>query len=165
MNIDLINNSDEICNNSVPCMAAWNKLRAKYEKDGYHNTSLTELGGLKGAIPQNTDEGSIYGAEFMPVEHKADYYEYMTNEVVDSTWLAEGAERTFSNTVKEMSEPPVKTYRDLKLTSIPQQQYEDYKPLIYIEGFGYNTTEHYIFKIIMVILILFIILWLARQLN
>lgn len=165
MNIDVINDSSEFCNNSVPCMADWNKIREKYENKNYFNTSLTYLDGLSGSVPLNTDEGSIYGAQFMPIDMKTSYYEMMTTETVQVPWLAQDQERTFMNRTKELNEEPVQSYKDLKLSSIPQEQNEKYKPLIYIEGFNYFDTEHYRFKIIMILVVIFIIYLLLKQIN
>jgi hypothetical protein len=132
---DLLDNSDELCHNSVACMTDWNKLRPYYEKNGQYRTALTHLGGLSGAIPSNTDEGSIYGAAFMPV--KADnppWYEVWSDDIVIAPWLAQRQEATYMNRTKVLNEPPVETYKELILSPIPQEKYEKYEPII-------NTLE------------------------
>lgn len=165
MNIDSINNSGEICNNDVACMANFNKMRSKYEKAGYYNTSLTHLNGLSGVTPVDTDQGSIYGAEFKTVHSKPAYYEYLTSELVEAPWLGQPVETTFMNQLKVLNEEPVQTYKDLQLSSIPQDRNEVYKPIIYLEGFGKNDTQNYFFKLLMVFVVILIIFLLLRKMN
>ena len=106
----------------------------------YRNTmprnSLTHLGGLSGApdnsyIGDSHDSDSNYGAEFKYINIKSPYYEPIISQRVSPGWLAEKQEQTFMNILKAKNEPPVKTYADLKLSSIPDQQYETYEPVIY----------------------------------
>lgn len=123
--------------------------------------SFTSLGGLEGASPADTIEGVLYGAEFMPVDMHTPYYERMIHTTVDVPWTAQPEEVTYMNKLKEMNEPPVLTYQDLKLSSIPQNTYEKYEG---IEGFGEGTYD-FVFKGLLILFLVFFIYYLMKQVN
>lgn len=130
--------ADQICQNDVPCIIKWN---SKYNRDA-PRASLTSIGNLSGTPSMDVDEGSAYagniqGAHFKPVHYKTPYYERMVVERVEAPWpkAAQFHERTFMNRIKEMNEPPVKDYKDLKLSSpdFEIDTYDKYVPTIYTE--------------------------------
>jgi hypothetical protein len=55
----------------------------------------------------------------------------MELHTVNTPWLATHHEDTFLNRIKELNEPPVQTYKDLKLSPIKQNRYHDYIPMVY----------------------------------
>lgn len=159
---DTINNAREMCQNNEACVIDWNKLRQWNNQEGNFATSLTHLGGLEGVVDTNTDDRSVYGAEFMPVEMHTPYYERMLTETVKVPWLAQDMERTFMNRTKVLNEPPVQTYKELKLSSIPQQNYEQVPEQV--EGFGENT-QNLVFKILCVAFLIVLIYFLLKEIN
>ena len=162
---DTINNSGELCQNNEACIIDWNKLRQWNDKEGNFATSLTHLGGLEGSIPPNKEDGSIYGAKFMPVTMHTPYYERMTTQTVNVPWLAQDMEKTFMNQTKVLDEPEIKAYRELKLSNVPQQMYENVeKTGETIEGFGENT-QGLIFKILCVVFLIALIYFLMKEIN
>lgn len=136
---DLADSADLICHNNTPCMLRWNEVQADPQEAGYR-ASLTHLGALSGAYENyyndyndgdgSNYEGTVYGAEFHEVHHKPPYYESMIMERVEAPWLAQGQEWTFMNRTKVKNEPVVKTYKDLKLSPVSNENNELYKPMI-----------------------------------
>jgi hypothetical protein len=134
---DYLESAEQICQGDIPCVLEWNKL---YEEGYNRNTSsLTHLNGLSGAPGEtvgNYQQETPYGAQFKEVTVPKQGYEQNVLVRVEAPWLAQHQEKTFMNITKELNEPPVKTYRDLKLESVGTQQNETYKPIIY-------KTEHF----------------------
>jgi hypothetical protein len=148
-----INNAGEMCQNNEACAIDWNKLQGWNNKEGNFESSLTHLGGLEGS-----DEEDVYGAEFMPVDMHTPYYERMISQTVEVPWLGQDMEQTFMNRTKILNEPPVQAYKELKLSSIPQQNYES------VEGFGENT-QNLVFKILCVIFLVILIYYLMKEIK
>jgi hypothetical protein len=125
------------------------------------NVSLTDLNGLDGTMPYDTAKGSVYGAEFMPVEMHTPYYRSMLTATVDVPWLAEPEEASYLNRTKEMNEPHVQTYKELKLNPVNQNTRE------LIEDFGLNglgRMNYVLFLKIILIIVLFCWIYkLTRQ--
>jgi hypothetical protein len=140
------------------CVVDWNNIQGFYEKEGGFKTSLTAIGNISGAVPQNTEEGSIYGAEFMPAIMHTPYYDRMTTETVSVPWLAESNEQTFMNRTKELNEPIVKDYRELVTRSIPQEQYAS------VEDFSTDTPNYY-FKVLCIVFLVFIIYLIIKEMK
>lgn len=132
--IGYVMNPGKITGSDIPCMKI-NK-RGDFE----NKSSLTHIGDLPGApalpaVDSYGDGGiyasTIYGAQFKEVQKPTPYYERNIPVTVTVPWLAEEQEKTFLNNTKEKQFPPVKTYRDLELSPIPDQKYESYVPTIY----------------------------------
>ena len=156
--MDHVNNSNELCQGKEPCIQDWNKLRGFWEKDGPFKTSLTHLDGLSGAIPQDSDEGRIYGSQFMHTDINTPYYDRMLTERVIAPWEAELEEKTFMNTLKELNQRPFSTYQNIINKPIPQEKYES------IEGFGQNAMNVN-FKIACIVFLIFIIYMLIKEMK
>src|SRR5438128_2608721 len=93
------------------------------ERYAFQNMNIT------GQMQQN--EETIYGSAFAPVDYLTPYYERTITAPIITPWLARDYdEATYMNRIKERNEEPVLTYRELKLTSIPEGNQE------MIEGFG-----------------------------
>lgn len=156
---------------SVTCALGWTQDYSTNPQ--VPQPSLTELGGLEGAVPLDTIEGSVYGAEFMPVDMHTPYYEKMLTTTVAVPWLAQNEEATYMNRLKELNEPPVQTYRDLKLSSIPQEIHAGLEGFNDgLEGFdtsieGFNAGQNYdlFFKALMILFLLFFIYYLMKQIK
>ena len=125
----------QIQGSDIPCMAI---KRRDDESD--NGASLTHLGGLSGApaLPTVDSYGGgglyssgIYGAQFKTIHKPTPYYDRNIPVTIVAPWLAQKQEATFMNRIKEKQEPPVKTYKDLKLSSIPDNMNEIYEPVIY----------------------------------
>lgn len=142
-----INNSNETCGKGSPCKPTWNKLNIP-------GSSLTHLNGLSGTSEDVGEKDSIYGAQFQTVKYNTPYYEFMDVKYVETPWLGEPFEHGFMNKIKELNEPPVKDYKNLKLTAIPTNNYET---KIY-EGFDTNTKNNKIKYALTAILIAIIII-------
>lgn len=76
-------------------------------------TYLTDIGNIDG---YEYDGSKTYGAEIEEVKIIPKYYEVDETEYYLKPWLAEAAESTFMNNTKLLNEPPVTTYRDLRLS-------------------------------------------------
>ena len=127
--------------------------------------SLMELGNLEGTEPIDHIEGILYGAEFMPVDMHTPYYEKMLTATVDVPWTAQPEEVTYMNRLKEMNEPPVLSYQDLKLSSINQNTNEKFEGFgESIEGFGEGSYD-LVFKALLILFLLFFIYYLMKQIN
>ena len=134
---NLVDNSDIICDNDVPCSAKLNKLYNYLNND---RTSLTHLGRLSGAPDTNYNEmssygGNNYGASFKQINKEKPYFHVLLKEKVIAPWLAQKQEATFMNRTKVKNEPEVKTYADLELTPISDLNYEKYE----IDDHFYNN--------------------------
>ena len=142
--MDIVNSSDILCANNIPCMTKWNKLSNMSNMQQVN--SLTHLGRLSGA-PDNSyigdthESDSNYGAEFKYVNLNTSSYQPIIIQKVSPGWLAEKEEQTFLNNLKVKNEPPVKTYADLQLSPIPDQIYETYEPVIYNKEKGDNYYQ------------------------
>ena len=79
----------------------------------------------------------------------------MLTEPVQVPWLAESEEGTYMNKLKEKNEEPVKSYKDLILSSITQFFYEP-------EGFG-DGIGNLLFKILLIIFLLCVICYLVKN--
>ncbi len=155
----------ELCGDDVPCAVDFDKL---YE-EGYHqnNNSTTHIGGLSGTISDvgRDDVDTLYGAQFKTVRYRTPYYENMEVHTVNTPWLAEHQEHTFMNRIKELNEEPVQTYKDLELSPVPIERYEEYVPTIYrLEGFGEPMLgTNKMTTLVVILLILFIIYCVLSQ--
>jgi len=88
------------------------------------------------------------GASFQPINLIPRHFETTVSQMVRRPWLAEKMETTFMNREKEFNQPPVETYKYLKLLPpSPDMQ----------EGFydGFNSAYLKIFMIIIVLLIVY----------
>jgi|688.fasta_scaffold519582_1 hypothetical protein len=121
-------------------------------------TSLTDIIGLEGAVENNAYDGSINGTEFMPVNMHTPYYERVITQTVSVPWLAQDMEKTYMNRTKEFNEPPVETYKELKLSNLSGQQYEN------VENFGENTSN-LTFKILCFIFLVMLVIYLVKQIK
>ena len=148
-----INDTKEMCQNNEACAIDWQKVNGWINQEGNFETSFTHLGGLEGS-----EFESIKGAEFMPVDMHTPYYERMTRETVEVPWLAQDMERTFMNRTKVLNEPPVQTYKELKLSHISPQSHES------VEGFGENT-ENLVFKILCLMFLIGLIYYLMKEIK
>lgn len=124
----------------------------------YHvsDASLTKLGNLSGYSKYSP---ATYGSSFKEVYYKIPYYETVVREIVVPPWLAQHQELTFMNELKRRNEPPVKTYRELKLGSIPAKQHAEYEPIIYtdvVEGFGNHFNNYVLLGMVLIILLIVI---------
>lgn len=126
-NYDQVSNGEH-CQQDQTCLLDWQKMMQKTNR---YNRSVTSLGNLSGIVPLDTDEGSSYGASFAPAIGNTPYYESMVTETVDAPWLAQPQEATFLNRTTVPNKPEVETYKNLKLSPIPQQKYETYEPVVY----------------------------------
>ena len=113
------------------------------------------------------------GAQFKDINCKRDPHHYEKVETVTQVapWnpIAIAHEATYMNRIKALNEPPVETYRELELSSVPADNYEEYEPMIYteeepvsnpylvcpnrIEGFSNKENNDYKWSIILCILI------------
>jgi hypothetical protein len=143
-------NSDD----SMTCALDWTP-GADIKTGGTQKVSLTDLDGMDGSMPVDTKEGSVYGAEFMPVEMHTPYYEKMLTTTVEVPWLAEPEEESYMNRLKEMNEPHVQTYRELKLSPVSDNVHQT------VEGFGY--TDYVLF--FKVLLIVFLMVFIYRLMK
>jgi len=153
-----INNTDEMCQNNEACAVDWQKINGWNDKEGNFETSLTHIGNLEGSVDANLYDGTVYGAEFMPVEMHTPYYERMTRETVEVPWLGQEMEQTFMNRTKVLNEPPVQTYKELKLSSVSPIAFET------LEGFGENT-QNLVFKILCVLFLIILIYYLMKEIK
>lgn len=163
----MLDTSDLLCDNNVPCMTKMNKLYNKrpvgsedrdnipymldptkiYNSNYGDHTSLTHLGGLSGAPDTDLNFGYrssgvgtpfTYGAEIVELnDYPKPYYDVTVSQLVYPGWLGERQEATFMNRLKVLNEPEVKAYRDLKLYPVPDQQYETYEPIINTQEYSY----------------------------
>lgn len=151
------------CKNDEACAVEWNKVQDFNEREGKFKASLTHLDGLEGSVPVATNnEGSIYAAEFMEVDDMhTPYYERMLHETVNVPWLAtsgDDMESTYMNRTKALNEPPVRSYKDLKLSSVPQTNYGG------VEGFG-EGTQNLVFKILCVVFLIMLVYYLMKEIK
>lgn len=140
----------------MTCAPDWSAGVVDPESGSVVNASLVTLDGLDGSVPTDTREGSVYGAEFMPVDMHTPYYERMLTTTVQVPWLAESEEGTYMNRLKELNEPPVQTYKDLKLTPVSQNTHE------LVEGFGLSLDYVTLFKILLIAVLLYWIWQLSK---
>ncbi len=151
--------AEEFCPQDVPCVKDWDML----SESGVHEnrSSLTHLNGLSGVeSDMSTYNNNMVGAEFKIVDYiRPNYirngYEKTEEVIVKPPWTAEFQEKTFMNEIKARNEPPVPTYRDLKLSPIPTQRHETYVPIIYrVEGFdGTDRQSQFVMLIKLLIVI------------
>ena len=155
--------------------------------------SLNYLGNLSGTVPSNSPDANLYGALFIPVDRPAPAGEIMLHATVDPRWLGQKYEGTFMNRTKARNEPPVKTYQDLQMFPIPQDNYESTlnmraesvpyaeikKPpirnLLYkipktgnqscVEHFDCQTMNNPIYKTISFIIVILILFFLFYKIN
>jgi hypothetical protein len=128
--------------------------------------SLTSIGPYSG---YNDEIDHTHGAMIERVPYRRPkYYEVITSETVEAPWLAQKQEATYMNRTKVLNEEPIFEYDELKLSEIPQDNYErydkemDYKvptgPQLYVEKFDGKNKFNY-FSFIMLILIVSFILF------
>lgn len=67
------------------------------------------------------------GAEFKEINNIPTYFQVDPTYTVIAPWLGQNAEATFMNRTKELDQPPVRTYVDYQMSSIPQLDYGEYK--------------------------------------
>lgn len=141
--------TNEIVWNNPPVRCGCSKM----QRYPIYNTDLGNIGGM--------EEQSIYGAQIDTNQLKPSYFEKSYTEVVEAPWLAQKQEWTYMNRTKPLNEAPVETYKTLKLSSIPSQKYETYKPIIYTtEGFdGMETSNTKFLVFLIMISVVGIILW------
>jgi hypothetical protein len=114
--------------------------------------SLNYLGNLEGMYDGNQD---AFGAEFSTIYPKRKYFEKLDKQYVRVPWLGQNCESTFFNRTKVLNEPPVLSYKDLKLTSISQVPYQSINISDYgIEGFGNNNKSIMFVTIVILIIVL-----------
>ena len=158
-----IKNAREMLQKDQACVIDWDKVGGWTDQEGNFTSSFTKLGGLDGATDTNTHSNDVYGAEFLPVEMHTPYYERTITQRFDVPWLGQPMEQTFMNRTKELNEPPVQTYKELKMSSIPQQNHES----VYdqsVEGFG-EKTQNLTFKILCVLFLIMVIYFLMREIK
>lgn len=154
--------------------------------------SLTELPKLEGS-PESIVKGHMRGngigtnayglqssmpnpgAQFKDVSCEARFknphhYEKVETVTLVAPWnpIAIASEATYMNRIKRLNEPPVETYRELELSSVPADNYEEYESPISIEeipspipslicpnkieGFSNKENNDYMWSIILCIL-------------
>ena len=115
---------------------------------------------------QESSNDYVYGAAFREVKTYTPYYQRVIKECVNVPWLAKNEEIQFMNRYKAANEPPVVSYKDLELSSVPYTNYENVPKSYYfdpnilsIEGFeGFSENTHfYIFKLLLIILLIVLI--------
>ncbi len=114
------------------------------------------------------------GAQFKDIscKIKPKHYEKVERVTLVAPWnpIAIAHEATYMNRIKRLNEPPVETYRELELSSVPADNYEEYEPIIYteeepvkipslnchntIEGFS-NKENNYVYLILSIIFTIF----------
>lgn len=135
----------------------WTKLPGFENNEGEFRRSLTHIGDLEG----NSNENSIYGAEYMPTDIKTPYYERMITSTVSMPWLAQGMEATYMNRTKALNEDEPNL--NFKITSIPKHEYGEFESDI--EGFGKSDTQNLFFKIMCVLFLIVMIYFLMKEIK
>lgn len=150
------NNAGVLSELDEPNIAGWTQLQAQQEDNKASTTSLTKIDGLEGA-----SEEDVFGAEFQNVDgvlHTPFYDRFVTTKVT-VPWLAESAEGTYMNRTKELNEIPYKSYRELRFNPIPTDNHASAD----LEHF--NFGQEWIFKIILLFVIIFVIYWIIMRLK
>ena len=142
------NNAGVLSELDEPNVAEWIKLRSQLDENIANTTSLTKLDGLEGSY-----EEDVYGAEFQNVDGvlHTPYYDRFLTQRVAVPWLAQKQEATYMNRTKELNEEPYKSYRELRFSPIPSEKHGKAN----LESF--DAGQEWIFKIISLILIVFVI--------
>lgn len=122
--------------------------------------SLTELQGMPGADEYVEFCGSGFnGAEFMEIKHMASpHYERLMSQVVPAPWLGQPGEVSYMNRVKMNNEAPSETYRQLKLSTLPNENYGT------VEGFG-GDNFNIIFKVLLLLCLLVFIYYIMNEMK
>lgn len=190
--MEFILNKKQICKDPYTCPKEWDKLRKEIKNKEYP-ISLNYLDGISGTVPFNSTESNNYGAVIVDLNQPKPANEILLKAVVDNRWLGQKQERTFLNNTKRLNEPPVKTYRELALYSIPQNNYESVldmyaesvpysqiklpeipnlvpgdseHPFPYIkEGFGCNIINDKLFKTLSFVIIILFFIFIISKIN
>lgn len=119
-----------------------NNYSDNYSDNYDYQNSLTRIGDIEGNYPFNNsigEQGSVYGAEFKPIDNiHTPYYESMIVEPDIKPWNPNALwhEQFSMNNLKAKNQEPVQTYRELKLSAIPTNEHEIFE----------QDDEHYGFK-------------------
>jgi len=150
------NNAGVLSELDEPNVAGWAQLYAHQEDQKLDNTSLTKLNGLEGA-----DEEDVYGSEFQNVDGvlHTPFYERMFTTRQTAPWLAEKQEYTYMNRTKAKNEEPYKSYRELRFKPIPSGKCGPAN----LEHF--DIGQEWVFKIISLIIIIFVIYRLMIEIK
>ena len=108
------------------------------KKQDAQDVSCNNLCSYDGSTPL-----TWYGAEINDVNAKPNYFERVYSNIVLAPWLAERYEYTYMNRTKVLNEPPIQTYKEIRLHSIPQDKYS----FVVKEGFGNKNIEIILFFI------------------
>lgn len=118
-----------------------------------YSTSLTKLHDINGSpdlkfnneniYGTNVYGSNVYGSEFNTINLKPTYYEKTVSVTVNPPWPAAAKfhERTMMNNTKRLNEDPVLTYKYLKFSPIPEDNYEIYEPIINTRP-GYEDNRY-----------------------
>lgn len=125
------------------------------------NKAITKFYNIPGV--QESSDDYVYGAAFREVKTYTPYYQKTIKKCASVPWLAKNEEAHFMNRYKAINEPPVVTYKELELSSVPYTNYENVPKSYYfdpnilsIEGFGGNR-QLYALKIVFIILLIVLI--------
>lgn len=181
---------NKYCRNDVPCLMRWNKYWSK-ERDGVAN--LTHLGNLGGYVEDSSNLGNAhmnnsYGASFMTVHREPAYYTYNDPVIQRAPWRARAWDKGYMNYIEQMNKGGFpKTYKDLKLSPIPFQNHETYKPTIYKQtpdseaipdyppiqvmepfswdgpGYEYKGISRYIWKFFLIFIVIVFVVWFMKK--
>lgn len=137
--MEFVLNKKEICKNPYTCPKEWDKLRNNIKNKNYP-ISLNYLDGISGVVENNSPQTNNYGAVMVDLNQPKPPNEILLKAVIDPHWLAQSQEKTFLNNTKKLNEPYVKTYRELALFSIPQDNYESVIDM-YAESVPYSQIK------------------------
>jgi len=124
--------------NPSTCVNNWNLV--------IPNNSLTTLGDYSGAVDEMSRSvvdsydtaGGLYGAAFESVPEKYSSYTKDYPITLVPPWFGQDNEKTYMNYLKTMNEDPVDTYKQLKLSSIPDSYNSPVTNVT--EGFGFKNN-------------------------
>lgn len=152
----------EYCDPDNAVVVPWDKMKRCCGHTNYA-ISLNNLCGYGGSPLTSTYDSGLYGAEILPAEVYSPYYERNFSDILIAPWLGQSQEATYMNRTKVLNEPPVKTYKEIKLVSIPLDKYEKYEGIENFEENGINLKKHFILKIILIISLVILFLYLMMK--
>jgi hypothetical protein len=190
LGVETVPDDNKYCRNNVGCLMKWNKFM-RSEREGV--SSLTSLGNLGGYVEDSPSLGNAfmnnnYGASFMTVHREPKYYTYTDNVTVRPPWLALQQDKRFMNYIEQINKGGFpQTYKDLKLSPIPFQTHETYKPSIYGQvpdseaipdypliqamepfswdgpGYEYTGISRYIWKFFLIFIVILFLIWFMKK--
>ena len=142
---------------------------------GPFSTSLTNLDGIEGAVPNNTNEGSAYGSNFMETNLNTPYYEKIITERVEVPWLGQYSDQSFMTNSHPSHSHHNNTHQEFEVSNI--QENENHNNHNHNNNHNNNQNNqienklfngdynHLIFKILCVIFLIMMICYLIKQIN